>query len=157
MDLGPSYAFDTDMVNDQTTSKFRVDKITERDTGYWICQVKTTAGQAEREFMVNVKVPPMPQYPPMLNSSGPYHLVVLVNKEPYTGDGPVTSVKVIYKQVNTSVWKTVEGSVHHRHELLPVLSTTDMNLTCTVYHRHELLPVLSTTDMNSYLYCLPQT
>uniref|UniRef100_A0A8C7NZC4 receptor protein-tyrosine kinase n=1 Tax=Oncorhynchus mykiss TaxID=8022 RepID=A0A8C7NZC4_ONCMY len=73
------------------------------------------------------EVPPMPQYPPMLNSSGPYHLVVLVNKEPYTGDGPVTSVKVIYKQVNTSVWKTVEGSVHHRHELLPVLSTTDMN------------------------------
>uniref|UniRef100_A0A8C7C7K9 receptor protein-tyrosine kinase n=1 Tax=Oncorhynchus kisutch TaxID=8019 RepID=A0A8C7C7K9_ONCKI len=73
------------------------------------------------------EVPPMPQYPPMLNSSGPYHLVVLVNKDPYTGDGPVTSVKVIYKQVNTSVWKTVEGSVHHRHELLPVLSTTDMN------------------------------
>uniref|UniRef100_A0A8C8BUQ4 receptor protein-tyrosine kinase n=1 Tax=Oncorhynchus tshawytscha TaxID=74940 RepID=A0A8C8BUQ4_ONCTS len=56
------------------------------------------------------EVPPMPQYPPMLNSSGPYHLVVLVNKDPYTGDGPVTSVKVIYKQVNTSVWKTVEGT-----------------------------------------------
>uniref|UniRef100_A0A8K9UBU7 receptor protein-tyrosine kinase n=1 Tax=Oncorhynchus mykiss TaxID=8022 RepID=A0A8K9UBU7_ONCMY len=34
---------------------YTVDKITERDTGYWICQVKTTAGQAEREFMVNVK------------------------------------------------------------------------------------------------------
>ncbi|XP_064833309.1 angiopoietin-1 receptor-like isoform X2 [Oncorhynchus masou masou] len=120
------YAFDTDMVNDQTTSKFRVDKITERDTGYWICQVKTSAGQAEREFMVNVKVPPMPQYPPMLNSSGPYHLVVLVNKEPYTGDGPVTSVKVIYKQVNTSVWKTIEvvGPVVKLENLSPMTHYT---------------------------------
>uniref|UniRef100_A0A673ZGX2 receptor protein-tyrosine kinase n=1 Tax=Salmo trutta TaxID=8032 RepID=A0A673ZGX2_SALTR len=120
------YAFDTDMVNDQTTSKFRVDNITERDTGCWICQVKTTAGQAEREFMVNVKVPPMPQYPPMLNSSGPYHLVVLVNKEPYTGDGPVTSVKVIYKQVNTSVWKTVEvvGPVVKLENLSPMTHYT---------------------------------
>ncbi|XP_038839099.1 tyrosine-protein kinase receptor Tie-2 isoform X1 [Salvelinus namaycush] len=120
------YAFDTDMVNDQTTSKFRVDKITERDTGCWICQVKTTAGQAEREFMVNVKVPPMPQYPPMLNGSGPYHLVVLVNKEPYTGDGPVTSVKVIYKQVNTSVWKTIEvvGPVVKLENLSPMTHYT---------------------------------
>ncbi|KAK6322894.1 hypothetical protein J4Q44_G00076860 [Coregonus suidteri] len=120
------YAFDTDMVNDQTTSKFRVDKITERDTGRWICQVKTTAGQAEREFMVNVKVPPKPQYPPMLNGSGPYHLVVLVNKEPYTGDGPVTSVKVIYKQVNTSVWKTVEvvGPVVKLENLSPMTHYT---------------------------------
>eukprot|EP00063_Salmo_salar_P063920 XP_014038755.1 PREDICTED: tyrosine-protein kinase receptor Tie-2-like [Salmo salar] len=49
------YAFDTDMVDDQTTSTFRVDKITERDTGRWICQVKTPAGQAQRYFMVIVQ------------------------------------------------------------------------------------------------------
>uniref|UniRef100_A0A673ZFT9 receptor protein-tyrosine kinase n=1 Tax=Salmo trutta TaxID=8032 RepID=A0A673ZFT9_SALTR len=82
------------------------------------------------------QVPPMPQYPPMLNSSGPYHLVVLVNKEPYTGDGPVTSVKVIYKQVNTSVWKTVEGTVHHRHELLPNLSPMTHYTTFIQLSRH---------------------
>lgn len=57
-----------------------------------------------------VAVPPQPQYPPSLNSSGPYHLVVLVNKYPYTGDGPVTSVNVTYKQANSSTWETVEGS-----------------------------------------------
>uniref|UniRef100_A0A673Z617 receptor protein-tyrosine kinase n=1 Tax=Salmo trutta TaxID=8032 RepID=A0A673Z617_SALTR len=120
------YAFDTDMVDDQTTSTFRVDKITERDTGRWICQVKTTAGQAQRDFMVIVQVPPKPQNPPMLNGSGPHHLVVLVNKEPYTGDGPVTSVKVIYKQVNTSVWKTVEvvGPVVKLENLSPMTHYT---------------------------------
>ncbi|XP_045550061.1 tyrosine-protein kinase receptor Tie-2 [Salmo salar] len=120
------YAFDTDMVDDQTTSTFRVDKITERDTGRWICQVKTPAGQAQRYFMVIVQVPPKPQNPPMLNGSGPHHLVVLVNKEPYTGDGPVTSVKVIYKQVNTSVWKTVEvvGPVVKLENLSPMTHYT---------------------------------
>ncbi|XP_038826891.1 tyrosine-protein kinase receptor Tie-2-like [Salvelinus namaycush] len=120
------YAFDTDTVDDQTTSTFRVDKITERDTGRWICQVKTTAGQAEREFTVIVQVPPKPQNPPMLNGSGPHHLVVLVNKEPYTGDGPVTSVKVIYKQVNTSVWKTIEvvGPVVKLENLSPMTQYT---------------------------------
>ncbi|CAB1319164.1 unnamed protein product [Coregonus sp. 'balchen'] len=96
-------AFDTDTVDDQTTSTFRVDKITERDAGRWICQ-----------------------NPPVLNGSGPHHLVVLVNKEPYTGDGPVTSVKVIYKQVNTSVWKTVEvvGLVVKLENLSPMTQYT---------------------------------
>ncbi|KAM9519277.1 angiopoietin-1 receptor-like isoform 1-T1 [Salvelinus alpinus] len=120
------YAFDTDTEDDQTTSTFRVDKITERDTGRWICQVTTTAGQAEREFMVTVQVPPKPLNPPVLNGIGPHHLVVLVNKEPYTGDGPVTSVKVIYKQVNTSVWKTVEvvGPVVKLENLSPMTQYT---------------------------------
>uniref|UniRef100_A0A4W4HED8 receptor protein-tyrosine kinase n=1 Tax=Electrophorus electricus TaxID=8005 RepID=A0A4W4HED8_ELEEL len=54
-------------------------------------------------------VPPQPQNPPLLNSSGPYHLVVLVNKDPYTGDGPVTSVRLAYKAVNSSAWESVEG------------------------------------------------
>lgn len=46
----------------------------------------------------------------MLNGSGPYHLTMLVNKEPFTGDGPVTAVKVLYKQVNASSWETVQGT-----------------------------------------------
>lgn len=56
-----------------------------------------------------VSVPPKPQNPPFLNNSGPYHLVVQVNKDLYTGDGPVTSVKLTYKQANASKWETVEG------------------------------------------------
>ncbi|KAJ8402082.1 hypothetical protein AAFF_G00373170 [Aldrovandia affinis] len=104
------YATDTETVNNQTTSQFKVEKITVHDAGRWLCQVKTTAGQAEKDFIISVKVPPKPQYPPLLNGSGPYHLIISVNKEPYTGDGPVTSVKVIYKQVNSSSWETIEGT-----------------------------------------------
>ncbi|XP_062844515.1 angiopoietin-1 receptor [Trichomycterus rosablanca] len=103
-----SYAVDTETMNDQSTSIFKVDKIRRADSGRWLCQVKTTSVQVEKDFKVTVKVPPKPQNPPLLNSSGPYHLVVLVNKEPYIGDGPVTSVKVAYRPINFSTWDTVE-------------------------------------------------
>uniref|UniRef100_A0AAR2IQB9 receptor protein-tyrosine kinase n=1 Tax=Pygocentrus nattereri TaxID=42514 RepID=A0AAR2IQB9_PYGNA len=93
-----------------TTSMFKVDNITVAHCGRWLCQVKTTSIQVEKGFIVNVKVPPQPRNPPALNSSGLNHLVVLVNKDPYVGDGPVTSVKVMYKQANSSRWKSVEVS-----------------------------------------------
>ncbi|XP_036385562.1 tyrosine-protein kinase receptor Tie-2 [Megalops cyprinoides] len=102
------YAMDTETVENGSTSQFKVDKITLHETGRWLCQVKTSAGQAEKDFIVHVKVPPKPQYPPTLNSSGPYHLTVWVNKDPYTGDGPETSVKIFYKRVNTTSWETIE-------------------------------------------------
>ncbi|XP_034146031.1 tyrosine-protein kinase receptor Tie-2 [Esox lucius] len=120
------YAFDTDTVSNQTISQFKVDRITERDAGRWVCQVNTTAGQTEREFLVTVKVPPMPLYPPMLNDSGPYHVLLLVKNKPYTGDGPVTSIKVIYKQVNRSMWEAVEvsGPVVKLENLSPMTQYT---------------------------------
>ncbi|XP_041915335.1 tyrosine-protein kinase receptor Tie-2 [Alosa sapidissima] len=125
-DRTPVYALDTETVNDQTTSMFRVDKISVSDTGHWRCQVNTTAGQVGKDFLVIVKVPPQPQYPPFLNGSGPYHLVIHVNKEPYSGDGPVTSVKVAYKQVNTSSWRMVEvmGSQVKLENLTPMTEYT---------------------------------
>ncbi|XP_050965741.1 tyrosine-protein kinase receptor Tie-2 [Labeo rohita] len=104
------YVVDTQTENDQTTSTFRVEKITVSAAGRWLCQVKTRSYQEEKEFIVNVKVPPQPQNPPLLNGSGPHHLLLLVNKEPYTGDGPLTSVKVCYKQASSSTWKSVEAS-----------------------------------------------
>ncbi|XP_076867475.1 angiopoietin-1 receptor isoform X2 [Brachyhypopomus gauderio] len=104
------YALDTETVNEQSTSTFRVESITLSDAGRWHCQVKTTSVQVEKDFNVNIKVPPQPQNPPLLNGSGPYHLVVLVNKDPYTGDGPVTSVRLTYKPVNSSAWESVEVS-----------------------------------------------
>ncbi|KAM9441454.1 angiopoietin-1 receptor isoform 2-T2 [Clarias gariepinus] len=100
------YPMDTDTVGDQSISVFRVDRITVNDAGRWVCQVKTTS--VEKTFMVTVKVPPQPQYPPSLNSSGPNYLVVLVNRDSYTGDGPVSSVSITYKQVNSSTWETVQ-------------------------------------------------
>ncbi|XP_036436631.1 tyrosine-protein kinase receptor Tie-2 isoform X1 [Colossoma macropomum] len=104
------YPVDTETVDYQTTSVFRVDNITVAHRGRWVCQVKTTSVQVEKDFIVNVKVPPQPRNPPSLNSSGLNHLVVLVNKDPYIGDGPVTSVKVMYKQANSSKWESVEVS-----------------------------------------------
>ncbi|KAJ8372969.1 hypothetical protein AAFF_G00272500 [Aldrovandia affinis] len=101
-------AKETETVNDQTTSLFHVDKMIVQNSGRWMCVVTTKAGQAEKHFIVKVKEPPKPQHPPSLNGSGPYHLIVSVNKEPYDGDGPVTSVKLVYKQLNASLWETVE-------------------------------------------------
>uniref|UniRef100_A0A6Q2WUK2 receptor protein-tyrosine kinase n=1 Tax=Esox lucius TaxID=8010 RepID=A0A6Q2WUK2_ESOLU len=43
------------VMSNQTISQFKVDRITERDAGRWVCQVNTTAGQTEREFLVTVK------------------------------------------------------------------------------------------------------
>ncbi|KAJ8285230.1 hypothetical protein GJAV_G00024450 [Gymnothorax javanicus] len=76
--------------------------------------------------MVKVKEPPKPKYPPSLNSSGPYHLIVSVNKEPYTGDGPITSVKVVYREANTSAWMTgeVTGPLARLENLTPVTQYT---------------------------------
>ncbi|XP_016300379.1 tyrosine-protein kinase receptor Tie-2-like [Sinocyclocheilus anshuiensis] len=104
------YAVDTQTENDKTTSAFRVEKISVSAAGRWSCQVKTKHYQEEKEFIVNVKVPPQPQNPPLLNDSGPHHLLLLLNKEPYTGDGPVTSVKLIYKHTSSSTWRSVEAS-----------------------------------------------
>ncbi|XP_030640377.1 angiopoietin-1 receptor isoform X2 [Chanos chanos] len=112
-DKSTVYAVDTETVNDQTTSMFRVDKITLSDAGRWVCQTKTTAGHTEKDFIVTVRAPPQPQYPPQLNGSGPHHLDIHINNEAYTGDGPLTSVKVVYKQENTSLWETVEVSGSH--------------------------------------------
>uniref|UniRef100_A0A672RK19 receptor protein-tyrosine kinase n=1 Tax=Sinocyclocheilus grahami TaxID=75366 RepID=A0A672RK19_SINGR len=41
--------------NDQTTSAFRVEKISVSAAGRWSCQVKTKHYQEEKEFIVNVK------------------------------------------------------------------------------------------------------
>ncbi|GAA6089014.1 tyrosine-protein kinase receptor Tie-2 [Tachysurus ichikawai] len=116
------YAVDTETVDNQSTSMFRVDGITRADDGRWVCQVKTTGVQVEKSFRVRVKVPPQPQYPPSLNSSGPYHLLVQVNKDQYTGDGPITSVNLTYKQANVSTWETVEviGSQVKLENLYPM-------------------------------------
>uniref|UniRef100_A0A8C1VHX5 receptor protein-tyrosine kinase n=1 Tax=Cyprinus carpio TaxID=7962 RepID=A0A8C1VHX5_CYPCA len=120
------YAVDTQMENDQTTSTFTVEKITVSAAGRWSCQVKNKHYQEEKEFIVNVKVPPQPQNPPLLNGSGPHHLLLLVNKEPYTGDGPITSVELIYKKASSSTWRSIEvsGSLVRLNNLSPMTQYT---------------------------------
>lgn len=48
-------AADTETVDDQSTSMFRVDRIAMADDGRWVCQVKTTSVQVEKDFIVSVK------------------------------------------------------------------------------------------------------
>ncbi|XP_030050034.1 angiopoietin-1 receptor isoform X1 [Microcaecilia unicolor] len=93
---------------------FQVNKTQPRDSGVWICSVKTVAGMAEKSFSVSVKVLPRPQNPPRMNSSGPHHLTIYVNAEPHTGDGPIVSVKVLYKpaKMQNSSWSTKEVPVN---------------------------------------------
>ncbi|XP_067295907.1 angiopoietin-1 receptor [Pseudorasbora parva] len=130
-DKSTVYAVDTQTENDQTTSTFRVEKITASAAGRWLCQVKTKHFQEEKEFMVNVKVPPRPQNPPVLNGSGAHHLQILVNKEPYTGDGPITAVKLFYRKASSSTWESVQvsGSLARLDNLSPMtLYTTSVQL-----------------------------
>uniref|UniRef100_A0AAY4A4Q0 receptor protein-tyrosine kinase n=1 Tax=Denticeps clupeoides TaxID=299321 RepID=A0AAY4A4Q0_9TELE len=72
------------------------------------------------------QVPPQPRCSPSLNESGPHHLLIQVNKDPYIGDGPLTSVKVFYKQVNASSCKTIEvtGSQTKLDNLTPMTQYT---------------------------------
>ncbi|MGH0147435.1 UNVERIFIED_CONTAM: hypothetical protein FKN15_031526 [Acipenser sinensis] len=100
---------DTQTLSSQSTALFKVEKIQLRDSGTWSCQVNTASGYTEKSFNVDVKVSPTPLYAPTLNSSGPYHLVISINKEPYNGDGPITSVKLLYKSAMASQsWSSIE-------------------------------------------------
>ncbi|XP_033869556.3 angiopoietin-1 receptor-like [Acipenser ruthenus] len=100
---------DTQTLSSQSTALFKVEKIQLRDSGTWSCQVNTASGYTEKSFNVDVKVSPTPLYAPTLNSSGPYHLVISINKEPYNGDGPITSVKLLYKSARApQSWSSIE-------------------------------------------------
>lgn len=109
-DKSPLYTLDTLTESNQTMSMFKAEKMVISDSGRWSCHVKTKNFHETKEFLVKVKVPPQPQNPPILNASGPYHLLVLLNKNPFTGDGPLTSVRVFYKQTSSSSWKSIDAS-----------------------------------------------
>ncbi|XP_029462343.1 angiopoietin-1 receptor isoform X2 [Rhinatrema bivittatum] len=70
-----------------SVAQFLVNKTQQRDSGVWICSVETVAGMAERPFTVVVK-------------------------EPHTGDGPIVSVKLLYKSAKRSSWETKEVPVN---------------------------------------------
>uniref|UniRef100_H3AN63 receptor protein-tyrosine kinase n=1 Tax=Latimeria chalumnae TaxID=7897 RepID=H3AN63_LATCH len=95
--------------SNQTVAFFKVQRIQPPDSGVWVCIVKTVAGMAERPFNVSVKVPPVPSIAPQLNESGPYHLSISINTELYTGEGPITSIKLLYKP-NGKPWSSKEVS-----------------------------------------------
>uniref|UniRef100_A0A8C5LHS4 receptor protein-tyrosine kinase n=1 Tax=Leptobrachium leishanense TaxID=445787 RepID=A0A8C5LHS4_9ANUR len=91
---------------------FKVDKIQPRDSGRWIYSVRTEAGMAEKSVYISVKVPPLPQFPPRLNSSGPTYLNIQINIEPYTGDGPIESITLLSRSaMKSGTWQNTDVPV----------------------------------------------
>ncbi|KAM9129322.1 tyrosine-protein kinase receptor Tie-1 isoform 2-T2 [Pangshura tecta] len=95
------------METDKTTSEFLVPVLTKADTGLWECRVSTSGGQDSKRVKVNVKVPPVPLRPPRLQAKQSRQLVVSP-VDGFSGDGPVTSIKLLYKpKDNTSPWSSI--------------------------------------------------
>ncbi|KAM4709706.1 angiopoietin-1 receptor [Discoglossus pictus] len=93
----------------KAVAQFQVGQILPRDSGMWIHRVKTEAGMTEKFLYLSVKVPPQPQSAPKLNSSGPHHLTIQTNAEPYTGDGPIVSTLLLYKLEDTlKSWQNID-------------------------------------------------
>ncbi|MEE6459072.1 hypothetical protein FKM82_000527 [Ascaphus truei] len=104
----------SDHIN-QAVALFKVERIQPRDSGIWIYSVKTAAGTAEEPFSISVKVPPMPQNAPKMNSSGPHYLTIQINAEPHTGDGPIVSTNILYKPSKTlKSWQNLDVPVYEK-------------------------------------------
>ncbi|KAM7098868.1 tyrosine-protein kinase receptor Tie-1 [Molossus nigricans] len=92
---------------DRTTAEFEVPRLTLGDSGLWECRVSTSGGQDSQRFKVNVKVPPVPLTAPRLLAKQSRQLVVspLVS---YSGDGPITSVRLHYQPQDSAVaWSAI--------------------------------------------------
>ncbi|XP_039179262.1 tyrosine-protein kinase receptor Tie-1 isoform X2 [Crotalus tigris] len=95
------------MEKDMTTCEFQVSQVVSPDSGLWECRVSTTGGQDSGKFKVTVKVPPVPLYPPRLLAKKSQQLVISP-AGPIVGDGPLISVKVLYKPQIGSSWSSIE-------------------------------------------------
>ncbi|KAL7985190.1 hypothetical protein Chor_003760 [Crotalus horridus] len=95
------------MEKDMTTCEFQVSQVVSPDSGLWECRVSTTGGQDSGKFKVTVKVPPVPLYPPRLLAKKSQQLVISP-AGPIVGDGPLISIKVLYKPQIGSSWSSIE-------------------------------------------------
>ncbi|KFP43309.1 Tyrosine-protein kinase receptor Tie-1, partial [Chlamydotis macqueenii] len=86
---------------------FQVQRLTKADTGLWECRVSTTGGQDSRKVKVNIREPPAPLSPPRLLAKQSRQLVVSP-VDCFSGDGPITSVKLLYKpKDDNSAWSSI--------------------------------------------------
>uniref|UniRef100_A0A8C5RQE3 receptor protein-tyrosine kinase n=1 Tax=Laticauda laticaudata TaxID=8630 RepID=A0A8C5RQE3_LATLA len=95
------------MEKDMTTCEFQVSQVVSSDSGLWECRVSTTGGQDNGKFKVTVKVPPVPLSPPKLLAKKSQQLVISP-VGPMAGDGPLISIKVLYKPQIGSSWSSIE-------------------------------------------------
>ncbi|XP_034270724.1 tyrosine-protein kinase receptor Tie-1 isoform X4 [Pantherophis guttatus] len=96
------------MEKDMTTCEFQVSRVVSSDSGLWECRVSTTGGQDSGKFKVTVKVPPVPLGPPKLLAKKSQQLVISP-VGPIAGDGPLISIKVLYKPQIGSSWSSIEA------------------------------------------------
>ncbi|XP_067846107.1 tyrosine-protein kinase receptor Tie-1 isoform X2 [Heptranchias perlo] len=91
-----------------TTSEFKLPQLTSRDEGVWECGVSTSTGTDSRRFKVIVKAPPTPVNTPRVLEKKSKQLKVSPNSENFIGDGPVKSVKLLYKPNDSGAqWSSI--------------------------------------------------
>ncbi|XP_073907782.1 angiopoietin-1 receptor isoform X4 [Castor canadensis] len=90
---------------------FTIHRILPPDSGVWVCSVNTVAGMVEKPFNISVKVLPKPLNAPNVIDTGHNFAVINISSEPYFGDGPIKSKKLLYKPVNHyEAWRHIQVS-----------------------------------------------
>ncbi|XP_035163244.1 angiopoietin-1 receptor isoform X4 [Callithrix jacchus] len=88
---------------------FTIHRILPPDSGVWVCSVNTVAGMVEKPFNISVKVPPEPLNAPNVIDTGHNFAVINISSEPFFGDGPIRSKKLLYKPVNhNKAWQHIQ-------------------------------------------------
>ncbi|ELW70235.1 Angiopoietin-1 receptor [Tupaia chinensis] len=85
---------------------FTIHRILPPDSGVWVCSVNTVAGMVEKPFNISVKEP---LNAPNVINTGHNFAVINISSEPYFGDGPIKSKKLLYKPVNHyEAWRHIQ-------------------------------------------------
>ncbi|KAG8518411.1 Angiopoietin-1 receptor [Galemys pyrenaicus] len=88
---------------------FTIHRILPPDSGIWVCSVNTVAGMVEKPFNISVKVLPKPLNAPNVINTGHNFAVINISSEPYFGDGPIKSKKLLYKPVKYhEAWRHIQ-------------------------------------------------
>ncbi|XP_053354920.1 tyrosine-protein kinase receptor Tie-1 [Clarias gariepinus] len=97
----------TTMDSDKSTAQFEIPHLTSEHGGLWECRVSTKGGQDFCKFNLTVKEPPYPITPPKLIEKSCKQLVVQP-LERFRGDGPILSMKILYKPMESEhPWSSI--------------------------------------------------
>nr|XP_012998147.1 angiopoietin-1 receptor [Cavia porcellus] len=91
---------DFNHTDDFSVAIFTIQQLRPFDSGVWVCSVNTVAGMVEKPFNISVKVLPKPRNAPSVIDIGHNFAVINISSEPYFGDGPIKSKKLLYKPVH---------------------------------------------------------
>ncbi|KAB5584359.1 hypothetical protein PHYPO_G00106530 [Pangasianodon hypophthalmus] len=95
------------MDSNKSTAQFEIPHLNAEHGGLWECRVSTKGGQDFCKFNLTVKEPPYPTTPPKLIEKSSKQLVVKP-MESYRGDGPILSIKILYKPTESEhPWSSI--------------------------------------------------